>query len=161
MLRALLRLRYLAAVVAVAFVVNAMGFFALGVARTLHAYSVIIESRGLPPPGGERPGIHLGESIDLLLFALVLIVLAIGTTSLFLIRGSDAQPELPVWMRVRSLSELKLVLWEAILATLVVSAATGVIADLPHLEWRHLVLPGVILILSVSYFLVKYIDSKD
>jgi hypothetical protein len=31
----------------------------------------------------------------------------------------------------------------------------GIIAALPHLEWKLLVLPAAILILSVSYFLLK------
>ena len=45
-------------------------------------------------------------------------------------------------MRIKSLTELKLLLWEAILATLVVAAASSIIAALPHLEWKHLVLPA-------------------
>ena len=63
-------------------------------------------------------------------------------------------------MRVKSLTELKLLLWEAILATLVVAAASGIISALPHLEWKLLVLPAAILILSVSYFLLKRTESK-
>ena len=62
-------------------------------------------------------------------------------------------------MRIKSLTELKLLLWEAILATLVVAAASGIIAALPHLEWKHLVLPLAILVLSVSYFLLKRTES--
>ena len=40
-------------------------------------------------------------------------------------------------MRVKSLTELKLLLWEAILATLVVTAASSIIAAMPHVEWKH------------------------
>jgi uncharacterized membrane protein YqhA len=157
--RPLLRLRFLAAVAVLVFAVNAAGFIALGVARTVHACISIVRRHALPVI--ERPGIELAEAVDLMLFALVLIVLSLGTASLYLSGpNQEVRRDLPEWMRVKSLTELKLLLWEAILATLVVAAATGVVADLPHLEWRHLLLPGVILILSVSYFLLKHTEAK-
>jgi hypothetical protein len=64
-------------------------------------------------------------------------------------------------MRLKSLTDLKLLLWEAILATLVVTAATSVIGALPDLQWKHLVLPVAILALSVSYFLLKKTENPD
>ena len=63
-------------------------------------------------------------------------------------------------MRVKSLSELKLLLWEAILAALVVATASAIVSGLPHLEWRHLVLPAAVLVLSLGYFLLKRTESK-
>jgi len=63
--------------------------------------------------------------------------------------------------RVESRTELKLLLWEAILATLVVTSATSIIGALHHLEWKHLVLPAVILVLSISYFLLKKTEGPD
>ena len=85
-------------------------------------------------------------------------MLSLGTSSLFLPPETDEKRRLPEWMRIKSLTGLKLLLWEAILATLVVTAATGLIAALPDVEWRHLILPLAVLILSVSYFLLKRID---
>src|SRR3954447_21986569 len=122
MFRRLLHLRYLAVVVAVLFAIHATGFLVLGILRTIHAYSLLVQS--VYSPVAERPGILLAESVDVLLFALVLIVLAIGTASLFLTSTghSGEDSHLPPFMRVRSLGELKLLLWEAILATLVVAA---------------------------------------
>ena len=159
MFRSLLRIRYLAAIVALLFAVHAVGFLALGLARAYHGYALLLHAERAGAEG--RPGIHFAESVDALLFSLVLLVLALGTASLFLSRpGTDDRNNLPQWMQVKSLTELKLLLWEAILATLVVTAATSVISALPHLEWKHLVLPGAVLVLSVSYYLLKRTEAK-
>ena len=159
MVRSLLRIRYLATVVALVFALHAAGFLALGVLRAVQAYRLFFAPDGLGPEA--RPGVHIAESVDALLFSLVLLVLSLGTASLFLTTtDTEDRQKLPEGMRVRSLTELKLLLWEAILATLVVAAASGIISALPHLEWKLLVLPAAILILSVSYFLLKRTESN-
>ena len=71
-----------------------------------------------------RPGVQIAESVDALLFSLVLLVLALGTRQPVPPRERRTR-RLPEWMRVKSLTGLKLLLWEAILATLVVTAARG------------------------------------
>ncbi len=159
MVRSLLRIRYLAAAVALVFALHAAGFLALGVLRAVQAYRLFFTPGGLRPEA--RPGVHIAESVDALLFSLVLLVLSLGTASLFLTRAdTEDRQKLPEGMRVKSLTELKLLLWEAILATLVVAAASGIIAALPNLEWKLLVLPMAILVLSVSYFLLKRTESR-
>jgi len=159
MVRSLLRIRYLAAVVALVFALHAAGFLVLGVLRAVQAYRHLFEAGSLGPD--ERPGVHIAESVDALLFSLVLLVLSFGTAGLFLTTtDTDDGRKLPEWMRIKSLTELKLLLWEAILATLVVAAASSIIAALPHLEWKLLVLPAAILVLSLSYFLLKRTESN-
>lgn len=159
-IRSLLRVRYLAAVVSLLFAVHAIGFLALGVMRTVQAYSLF--AQGSHWEGEARPGVHIAEAVDALLFALVMLVLAIGTTTLFLADPADEQrQDLPHWMRVKNLTELKLLLWEAILATLVVASATELVAHSPHLAWTNLLLPTAVLVLSVSYFLLKRTEGKD
>jgi uncharacterized membrane protein YqhA len=160
MFRSLLRIRYLAAVVALVFAVHGAGFLALGLMRAYHAYARLIKD----DHSGEedRPGVHFAESVDALLFSLVMLVLAVGTVSLFLpVHAEDDRRNLPEWMRVKSLTELKLLLWEAILATLVVTAASSIIGAMPNVEWKHLALPVAILVLSVSYFLLKKTEGRD
>jgi uncharacterized membrane protein YqhA len=159
MIRSLLKIRYLAAVVALVFALHAVGFLVLGVLRAFDAYRLFLEPERAA--NDARPGIHIAESVDALLLSLVLLVLAVGTATLFLSTADpDGKGNVPEWMQVKSLTELKLLLWEAILATLVVAAAGGIIAALPHFEWKHLVLPIAILVLSVSYFLLKRTESK-
>jgi uncharacterized membrane protein YqhA len=159
MFRHLLRIRYLAAAVALVFAVHAGGFLVLGVLRAVQAYHRVLQWESLQEK--DPPGVHIAESVDALLFSLVLLVLSFGTAGLFLtVTDEQRKQNLPEWMRIKSLTELKLLLWEAILATLVVAAASGIIAALPRLEWSHLVLPIAILVLSVSYFLLKRTEPK-
>lgn len=159
MFRSLIRIRFLAAAVVVILLVHSVGFLSIGVLRGIEAYRLIAQGPGWQ--GQERPGLHIAESVDALLFTLVLLVLAIGTASLFLTSPTkEGQQHLPEWMRIKNLTELKLLLWEAILAALVVAAVTGIIADLHELEWRHLVMPAAILILSISYYLLKRSSSQ-
>jgi hypothetical protein len=162
--RYLLRIRYLSAVAAVIFAVHAIGFMALGVLRAVEAYRLLGRGANFE---GVRPGVHMAESVDALLFGLVMLVLANGTASLFLTSHGgdrngnvDEERELPAWMRVRNLSGLKMLLWEAILAALVVAAGTGIASDMPNITWHNLLLPAAILLLTVSHVLLKRSDSK-
>ena len=82
MVRSLLRIRYLAAVVALVFALHAAGFLVLGVLRAVQAYRLFLTPDGRGPEA--HPGVHIAESVDALLFSLVLLVLSLGTASLFL-----------------------------------------------------------------------------
>ena len=155
----LLKFRYLAAVVVVVLLLHAIGLLALGVFRAVEAYQLIASGREWA--GSDRPGVHIAESVDALLFSLVLIVLASGTASLFLRPGDrEIDPRVPVWMRVQNISDLKALLWESILMVLVVATLTTVVAHLENLHWGLLILPAAILLLSVSLFLARRATHK-
>ena len=150
----ILRVRYLAALVVVVVLFHALALLALGVMRAYKAFQLILSGR--PWEGMERPGIYIAESVDALLFSLALLVLASGTASLFLSRvGAGPDPRLPSWMRIESISELKALLWEAILVVLVVATLTSILGSMDALHWGLLVLPAAILLLSVSLFLAR------
>lgn len=151
----LMRIRYLAVFVVAILVLLSIALLTLGGLRAYEAASLFMQGPG-GWQGADRPGIHIAESVDALLFALVLLVLAIGTTTLFLggTSGSEGAP-IPGWMKVKSLTDLKLLLWEGILLTLVVAALTDIVTNIANLQWMNLVLPSAILTLSVSYYLLK------
>ena len=142
-----LKFRYLAVVAVVILLIHAVGLLALAGLRTYEAYQALTGS------GAHRPGIPIAESVDAALFALVLIVLALGTTSLYLGSGDGADPRIPAWMRVRSLSELKTLLWEAILLVLVMATLTSIMSSMDDIHWGLLVLPAAVLALSAGLFL--------
>jgi uncharacterized membrane protein YqhA len=150
----LMRIRFLAVFVVIILVLLALALLTLGGFRAYEAAQLLTQGPGWQ--GTDRPGIHIAESVDALLFALVLLVLAIGTTTLFLgsSTGSEGHP-IPAWMKVKSLTDLKLLLWEGILLTMVVAAMTDIVTHMTDLSWVNLVLPSAILTLSTSYFLLK------
>ena len=149
-----LRLRYIAVVIVAIFILHAIGLLAIGIVRAYDAYHII--AVGASWTGADRPGIHIAESMDALLFSLVMIVVASGTASLFLGPQNQApDPRLPAWINVRSLSHLKFLIWEAMLVVLVVATLASFVANLEDLHWELLTLPGGILLLSLSLYLVK------
>ena len=150
-----LKFRYLAVIAVAILLLHSIGLLGLAIVRTYEAYSVAFQ--GGVEAGHVRPGIPIAESVDAALFALVLIVLALGTVSLYL-TGDASDPRIPAWMRVRNLSELKTLLWEAILLVLVMAALTSIMANTDHLGWDLLVLPAAVLVLAAGLFLKARVE---
>lgn len=159
MIHYLVKLRYLAIIVVLFAVLHTLGFLAIGAMKTWQAYSLLISEQ--PFPADKGPGIYMLESIDSFLVALVLLVFAIGISSLFL-SGKDkkAQSTIPKWMQVQNLLELKLLLWEVILTVLVIAFVGQLVTQLQNLTWEILVIPTSILMLSVSFYLLKKVSIK-
>jgi uncharacterized membrane protein YqhA len=63
--------------------------------------------------------------------------------------------DLPDWLNIKNFKELKILLWETILVTLVVFSLTGLVSGKDTLTWNVLILPAVIFVLSLSLFLMK------
>ena len=87
---------------------------------------------------------------------MVFFVFAIGVLALFLARaGNPLIDAVPDWMRVKNLSELKFLIWEAILVALVVASVEGFVSSGHDLSWNALILPVGILILAIGLFLAR------
>ena len=150
----LLKLRWLAVIIAFFGALHAIAFVVLGAIRGFEGYRLIF--RGPPWSGEETPGIYIARSIDTFLLALVFLVFSIGVIELFVAHHDDrALERVPAWMRVKSLSELKFLIWEAILVALVVASVESLVAAGHQPEWTALVLPVALLILSAGLFLAK------
>jgi uncharacterized membrane protein YqhA len=85
---------------------------------------------------------------------IVFMIFAIGIIRLFGIYN-DEKHELPSWLNINNFKELKVLLWETILVTLVVFTLTSIATDRSGLHWEMLILPGVVLILSLSLYLMR------
>jgi uncharacterized membrane protein YqhA len=154
MIKLLLKLRWLAVVVAMCGALHAVAFVALGIIRGYQGYRLIFH--GPPWSGDDAPGVFIAKSIDAFLLALVFFVFSIGVLELFAfqnqVRGTEQTPE---WMRVKSLSDLKFLIWEAILAALVVASVESLVVSAHELRWTALIVPIALLILSAGLFLAK------
>lgn len=153
MMRLLLQLRWLAVAIALLSALNAVAMVVVGAVRAISAYAVILE--GPPWEAEHRPGLMLAESIDAFLIAMVFVVFSIGTATLFLVRNERALEAVPAWMRVHDLAELKFLVWEAILAALVVASVAGELGVVGERSWAMLVLPVATLILAAGLFLTR------
>jgi hypothetical protein len=91
----------------------------------------------------------------------VLLVLSLGIAKLFLLGANTNESNLPVWLRIDSIGELKVLLWETVLTTLLIAGLPDLVAGLfGKLEWTVLILPVAILILAVSLYFMKKADAR-
>lgn len=103
--------------------------------------------------------IELLRSVDLFLVAIVLFVFSLGLFVLFFSANDSTFPtKLPPWLRVKDFIQLKVLLWEAILTTLVVSYLAALAErrlNGGELVVGDLIIPGAILLIAVSLFFLK------
>jgi len=99
------------------------------------------------------------RAVDMFLLAIVLFVFSLGLVMLFSNPDKPIPIKVPEWLRIKGFTHLKLILWEAILTTLVVSYIAGLVEKKIHgdvLSIEVLYIPGgIFLIAAGSYFLKK------
>lgn len=151
----LLKVRYLVVVIVLLAVLHSVAFLLMGAQTAFAAYKHVL---GASASGDTaRPGVEILHSLDLLLLSMVLVVLALGFAKLFLLAPSaKVSAELPAWLHVESISELKALLWEAILTTLLIVALSKLSESLfTTTNWTVLLTPAAILLLSLSLYFMK------
>ncbi len=154
MFEVLLKIRYVALVIVVLSLADAVAYLVLGARIAVHAYAAVLD----PASSSEaRPGLELLHSLDFLFVSLVLLVLGLGIAKLFLLApDSKHHAGLPVWLRIESIGELKVLLWETILTTLLIAGLSELISGLfTRLDWAALLTPAAILTLALSLFFIK------
>ena len=101
-----------------------------------------------------KVGVHLIESIDTLLFSVVVLILAAGIFKLFA-GNKDTFKRSQVLYKIKDFKELKILLWETLLLTLTVWSSLSFFLDPINLRLEQLILPGSILLLALSLYLIK------
>jgi uncharacterized membrane protein YqhA len=152
----LLKFRYLAVVMVIIALLDAMAYLVMGARIAFQAYAHLLDAPSVTPTRS-RPGLELLHSLDFVFVSLVLIVLGLGIAKLFLLApDSKAHRDLPGWLRIDSIGELKVLLWETILTTLLVAGLSELIEGLfTTVDWATLMIPLAILILALSLFFMK------
>ena len=106
---------------------------------------------------GRLMAIGLLHSVDMFLVAIVFFVLAIGMLILFTDPEAN-MPKLPTWLHVKNFMELKAILWEAILTTLVVAYLAKLVEgeiEGKQMTVEDLLIPGGVLLIALSLFFLK------
>lgn len=148
----LLKVRYIAVVIVALAVLDAVAFLVLGTETALHGYQQVL---GIHPG---RPGLEILHSLDYLFVSLVFLVLGLSIAKLFLFGPTDLEDaSLPSWLRLRSLSEMKVLLWETVLVTMLVVSLSEMTSNLDSTEhtWTVLLTPAAILLLAASLYFIK------
>jgi len=103
------------------------------------------------------------KAVDMFLMVIVFFVFSLGVLILFE-EETTFPVKLPQWLRIKSFIQLKVILWEAILTTLVVSYLAGLAEkkfDNHSTSLNDLIIPGAILLIALSLFFLKKGENKD
>jgi uncharacterized membrane protein YqhA len=155
MFKKILRLRYIVLLGVIFTFLNSVFFIIAGVVESVHGY-VVYFKHGISEE--HRPGLYLLNSLDMFLVAIVFMIFALGIMKIFT-HYHVPEEDLPGWLKIKNFKELKVLLWETILVTMVVFSLTRLIKIQGKFTWDQLILPCIILILTVSLYLVKKEDK--
>jgi uncharacterized membrane protein YqhA len=151
----ILQVRYVFLIAVIFTFLNSLFFLIGGVIESIHGYRLFFE-HGLD--GEYRPGAYLLKGLDLFLVGLVFLIFALGIMRIFTHYNSTDE-NLPAWLRISDFKELKILLWETVIVTLVIFTLTEIVTSKQSLKLDALILPGVILMLTLSLFLMKRNDK--
>jgi len=148
-----MKVRYVAVVIVILALLHAVAFLAMGTHVAVLAYRHIFDEG---PTFGSGPGLELLHSLDFMFISMVLLVLSLGIARLFLVSPTFDDAKLPGWLRIHSISELKVLLWETVLTTLLIVGLSDLTTALfTKLQWTAMVMPCAILVLSLSLYFMK------
>lgn len=158
MLNLLLKLRYLVIVIVIFSFLNSLVLMFLAAKRSIHAYGIVFFN----VKGDKPPGIEILESIDLFLIGLVFLIFSLGLTKIFLGKLSEDEDEskIPKWLRIKNFMELKILLWQTIIVSLVIFFVDQIVEAQGELEWDILIIPVSILVLAASMGIIKKIETE-
>ena len=132
--------------------INVLAMLTLNILRAVHAYADLFKG------GLHRPGLEIMELVDGLLMVLLLLIMTIGFLKLFLPDSKISRAiDLP-WLRINSFSQLKMLLIETILTTLVVLFATHVVKSDGNLKWEDIMIPVAVFLFALT---IKFVKDKD
>jgi len=98
------------------------------------------------------------KGVDMFLMAIVFFVLSIGILVLFNNEETLSVLPIPDWLRVKNFVQLKIILWEAILTTLVISSLASLVEKKSYniqIDLEAFIVPGIILLIAISLHFMK------
>ncbi len=149
-------LRAIIRIIAILVFVAGVALVMLGIVDMVMAFSHIGDTDIHDLPGILAVGLLKG--VDMFLVAIVFFVFSMGVLIIFSDPDTPLPIRLPEWLRLKNFMQLKVILWEAILTTMVISFLAGLAEQRlggQPVTVMHLVIPGCILIISMSLFFLK------
>ena len=156
MFKKILNVRYVFLIAVIFTFINSIFFIVGGAIECIHGYNLFFK-HGMSEE--YRPGMYLLKGLEMFLVSMVFMIFSLAILKLFIAYG-EGDEHLPGWLKIHNFKELKLLLWETIIVTLVVFSLTKM-ASIEALTWNALILPGIILMLTGGLFLMKKSSSKD
>lgn len=140
----------------------ALIFFALGVFETVLGITGIL--KGLVNTEA-RPGLMLFQALDLFLIGCLFFIFSVGFFQLFYPQPSRMTKIIndltPKWLQMESFTQLKLILWDTVLTTLVVVFIGDVFRAAGEYTWSLTIIPIAIFLISLGKFLIKSVKKQE
>ena len=106
-----------------------------------------------------RPGVLLFQALDIFLLAFLCLIFSIGFAQLFIPKPSRIMTFMdtitPDWLRVENFTQLKLILWDTVLTTLVMFFLGIIVREAGEYDWQTMIIPASILLMALSKYLIK------
>ena len=138
----------------------AVAFVGAGVVQAISGISGVVMGK---IKTDEYPGLKLFEALELFIFSLLFVIFALGFSKLFMPKSklSDALDEvIPEWFRKINFTELKLILWETLLTTMLILFIGVILKNLGNLTWQMAIFPVSIALISLAIFLIRIGEKK-
>ena len=161
---AIFKVRWLAAVAVVFTAVGAAIMFIIGAVTTIKSVGTYFGVYGLDAFSSNaalKASVELIASLDQFLLGLVLLVFAYGVYGLFVVADQDkwesVQSDIraPDWLKVTSVTDLKIKLLEVITVLLAVLFLKGILTITGGNEWTDLVIPIAVVLFGATTWLIK------
>lgn len=139
----------------------AVAFIGAGIVQGISGISGVILGQ---IKTAEYPGLKLFEALELFIFSLLFIIFALGFSKLFMPKSklSDALDGVtPEWFRKINFTQLKLILWETLLTTLIILFLGQILKNFENFTWQLTIIPISVVLISLSIFLIKKGESKE
>ncbi len=105
------------------------------------------------------PGLTLFQALDVFLIAFLFLIFSIGFAQLFIPKPSKIVDLVnnitPDWLKVENFTQLKLILWDTVLTTLVVIFIGDAFKANGEYDWQLTIIPISIMLISFSRYLIK------
>lgn len=111
-----------------------------------------------------RPGLLLFQALDLFLIGFLFLIFSLGFAQLFFPKPSKitriVDSIAPSWLHVENFTQLKLILWDTVLTTLVVLFVGDVFTANGQYDWSLTMLPIAIFLISLGKYLIKKVKKE-
>lgn len=136
--------------------VIAIVFLGLGVYETVIGITGILKGQ---MHSESTPGLLLFQALDLFLIGFLFLIFSLGFFQLFYPKPSRLMTVIddiaPAWLKVENFTQLKLILWDTVLTTLVVLFIGEAFLAGGKYDWNLTIIPIGILLISLAKFLIK------
>jgi uncharacterized membrane protein YqhA len=157
------RSRFVSVVAVVFGAIAAVTMFLIGAVTTTKGIATYLgadEFKAFSSDAALATTLDVITALDQFLLGLVLLVFAFGVYSLWIVADAETwesertRVRAPDWLKVDSVTDLKVKLLEVIAVLLAVLFLKGVLAD-PNLTWPDLIVPVAVALFGVTIWLIR------